>query len=119
MTPAFSRGDTVKRIIDDKLGTVLDGFDASARVAFIGRDRPTVVPVTELSLVDMSYMDMLNEWQADASRISAHFSRTNKYYDEAPDGSMQKRDALSTMDYLSHRRSLVEGAQVVLVDLID
>jgi hypothetical protein len=38
-----------------------------------------------------------------------------KYYDEAPDGSKKKGDAVATLDYLSHRRRLIEKAFEVLI----
>ncbi|HEX4500650.1 MAG TPA: hypothetical protein VH187_05690 [Scandinavium sp.] len=113
-----------------KLGTVLDVDDhrrtpmgktepttgKSHRVAFIGHDRPTIIPITEIELVtDLSTDEMLGAWQGDMDRVSAHTNRTMKYYDEAPDGSTKKGDAVATLDYLSHRRRLIEKAFEVLI----
>jgi hypothetical protein len=115
-----------------KLGTVLDtaplhrpvvdykcqrtSHSPSVRVAFIGRDRPAVVPVDQIELAtDISTDEMIGAWQGDMDRVSAHTERTMKYYDEAPDGSKQKRDAQATFDYLSHRRMLIESAFNTLI----
>lgn len=145
MSPVFSVGDTVRCIHDEAkcglgtacgyyrtvgvLGTILEvntgrsrtpGEDwvAHVHVAYIGHDRPSIHPIDQIEAVEMSHEQMLDEWQSDLDRVSAHGVRTNKYYDEAPDGSPQKSRAVETIDYLSHRRSLIERAQTVLVDLI-
>jgi hypothetical protein len=111
------------------LGTVMNGEAPShrsrrvgedwvnhIRVAFIGHDRPTIIPVSEVELVaDMSPGDMIWKWQDDMDKVSAEERRLNHEYDNASDGSSQKNRVLAQMDYTSHRRSLVESAFAVLI----
>lgn len=141
MSPSsFEVGNTVRCVHDEakcglgtacgyfgilnKLGTVIDITDHrrpmqrtsvgphSIRVAFVGQDRPSVMPLDQIELV--TDVDMINEWSSDLDRVNAHSARTNRYYDEAPDGSEQKQRAVETMKCLSKRRTFIESALNIL-----
>lgn len=45
--------------------------------------------------------EQLEQLQAQLDRKRAHLQRAIKYYDEAPDGSKQKQDAVGTMNSLN------------------
>jgi hypothetical protein len=120
--------DCVYGAVVGKLGTVVEVYQAQAwrpqrhgeapsiRVAFIGRESVHVVPIDQIELAgDVTAEEMLDNWQGDMDRVSAHAERNMKYYDDAPDGSKQKQSALNTMDYLSLRRRLIERAFDILV----
>lgn len=124
MSPlSLSEGNTVRCTHDaenlkNRLGTVTytdvpraGRSNTHVRVAFIGHDRETVVPIDWIELVtDVTVDEMIERWSSELQRVSEHGTRNNRYYDEAPDGSQQKQDARDTMDRLSRRRTLIELA---------
>jgi hypothetical protein len=60
--------------------------------------------------------ERIEQLSADLDRVSAHTARTMRYYDEAPDGSAQKHDALATLDRLNRRRNEIERELDTLID---
>lgn len=67
----------------------------------------------------MELEQQISELSATKDRHDSHMRRTMKYYDEAPDGSQQKHDAVTTMNSISDKVHVIERKLSALVDELE
>ena len=112
------------------LGTVMDISDQrhlhfrdsttphNIRVAFLGHDRSTFIPTSEIALVSgdmMSAEDMQWKWSNQMEDCNRRGYKLNSDLDHAPDGSVKKFKVLEDMERLSTERRFIESVFAVLI----